>query len=139
MLSTAAIGTTVGPIVGGALADVQWRWIFWLNLPICIGGRILCHYTISQCHIQAKSDVEASLGSSRLYWDRDIRSISARCISKAYYGGQLVLLEFLPCCCTFMPHSTLSDNLPRPSFEISVVPSFLASRVARILFEVFES
>lgn len=22
------------PIIGGALAEVQWRWIFWLNLPI---------------------------------------------------------------------------------------------------------
>ena len=34
MLSTAAIGTTVGPIIGGSLAQVQWRWIFYLNLPI---------------------------------------------------------------------------------------------------------
>ena len=34
ILSTAAVGTTVGPIIGGALADVQWRWIFYLNLPI---------------------------------------------------------------------------------------------------------
>ena len=34
ILSTAAIGTTVGPIIGGALAAVQWRWIFWLNLPL---------------------------------------------------------------------------------------------------------
>ena len=34
MLSTAAVGTTVGPIMGGALADVQWRWVFYLNLPV---------------------------------------------------------------------------------------------------------
>ena len=34
VLSTAAIGTTVGPIIGGALARVNWRWIFWLNLPV---------------------------------------------------------------------------------------------------------
>lgn len=34
VLSTAAIGTTVGPVIGGALAEVQWRWIFYLNLPI---------------------------------------------------------------------------------------------------------
>ncbi|KAH6609100.1 MFS transporter [Trichoderma cornu-damae] len=33
ILSTAAIGTTIGPIVGGALALKNWRWIFWLNLP----------------------------------------------------------------------------------------------------------
>lgn len=34
VLSTAAIETTIGPIIGGTLAQVQWRWIFWLNLPI---------------------------------------------------------------------------------------------------------
>jgi EmrB/QacA subfamily drug resistance transporter len=33
ILSTAAIGTTIGPIIGGALALKNWRWIFWLNLP----------------------------------------------------------------------------------------------------------
>ncbi|KAF2122852.1 major facilitator superfamily domain-containing protein [Lophiotrema nucula] len=33
MLSTAAIGTVIGPIIGGALA-ANWRWIFYLNLPI---------------------------------------------------------------------------------------------------------
>lgn len=34
MLSTAAIGTTIGPIIGGALAQADWRWIFYLNLPV---------------------------------------------------------------------------------------------------------
>ena len=34
MLSTAAIGTSIGPLIGGALAESQWRWIFYLNLPI---------------------------------------------------------------------------------------------------------
>jgi MFS family permease len=33
MLSTAAIGTVIGPIIGGALTS-NWRWIFYLNLPI---------------------------------------------------------------------------------------------------------
>jgi MFS family permease len=33
MLSTAAVGTVIGPIVGGALTS-NWRWIFYLNLPI---------------------------------------------------------------------------------------------------------
>lgn len=28
VLSTAAIGTTVGPIIGGAFAQVNWRWVF---------------------------------------------------------------------------------------------------------------
>ncbi|KAI1821135.1 MFS general substrate transporter [Xylaria intraflava] len=35
VLSTAALGSITGPVVGGALADVDWRWCFYLNLPIC--------------------------------------------------------------------------------------------------------
>ncbi|RYP79124.1 hypothetical protein DL771_000102 [Monosporascus sp. 5C6A] len=34
MLSTAAIGSTIGPVIGGAFAQVDWRWVFWLNLPV---------------------------------------------------------------------------------------------------------
>lgn len=34
MLSTAAIGTLIGPLVGGGLAQVSWRWVFYINLPI---------------------------------------------------------------------------------------------------------
>ncbi|KEF60663.1 uncharacterized protein A1O9_02224 [Exophiala aquamarina CBS 119918] len=29
-----AIGTSIGPFVGGALAQNQWRWVFYLNVPI---------------------------------------------------------------------------------------------------------
>ena len=28
-----SVGSVCGPIIGGAFAQVQWRWIFWLNLP----------------------------------------------------------------------------------------------------------
>lgn len=34
MLSTAGIGTTIGPLLGGAIAQANWRWVFWINLPI---------------------------------------------------------------------------------------------------------
>lgn len=34
VLSTAAIGAIAGPPLGGAIADRNWRWIFYMNLPV---------------------------------------------------------------------------------------------------------
>ena len=28
-----SLGSVSGPVIGGAFAIVQWRWIFWINLP----------------------------------------------------------------------------------------------------------
>jgi hypothetical protein len=34
VLSAAGLGSTIGPIMGGAIAEDNWRWIFYLNVPI---------------------------------------------------------------------------------------------------------
>jgi MFS family permease len=35
MFSWAGVAAALGPVVGGALAQANWRWIFYLNIPIC--------------------------------------------------------------------------------------------------------
>ncbi|KAF2188483.1 MFS general substrate transporter [Zopfia rhizophila CBS 207.26] len=34
VLSTAAVGAILGPVVGGGLAEASWRWVFYVNVPI---------------------------------------------------------------------------------------------------------
>jgi MFS family permease len=36
--AVSALALAIGPLVGGALIDVDWRLIFWINLPICAFG-----------------------------------------------------------------------------------------------------
>ena len=30
----AAIGLVIGPVLGGALVDISWHWVFWFNVPL---------------------------------------------------------------------------------------------------------
>jgi MFS family permease len=34
IFSFAGVGTTIAPVIGGALAARDWRWIFYLNIPV---------------------------------------------------------------------------------------------------------
>ncbi len=36
----AAVGLVIGPVLGGALVDISWHWVFWFNLPFGIAGSL---------------------------------------------------------------------------------------------------
>jgi EmrB/QacA subfamily drug resistance transporter len=36
--AVSALALAIGPLVGGVLIDLDWRLIFWINLPICAAG-----------------------------------------------------------------------------------------------------
>src|SRR5512132_4284931 len=36
--AVSALALAIGPLVGGALIDLDWRLVFWINLPICAVG-----------------------------------------------------------------------------------------------------
>jgi hypothetical protein len=55
VLSTAAIGTTIGPIIGGALAVSNWRWIFWLNLPVMGAAIVAIHFFLKVKYKQSST------------------------------------------------------------------------------------
>ncbi|HEX5192728.1 MAG TPA: MFS transporter [Solirubrobacteraceae bacterium] len=36
----AAIGLVIGPVLGGALVDISWHWVFWFNVPFGLIGSL---------------------------------------------------------------------------------------------------
>lgn len=36
----AAIGLVLGPVLGGALVDISWHWVFWFNVPFALAGSV---------------------------------------------------------------------------------------------------
>ena len=59
-----AVGATVGPLVGGFLAAVDWRWIFLVNIPLCVAGFALAWRVLPQrgARETARFDLAGALG-----------------------------------------------------------------------------
>jgi EmrB/QacA subfamily drug resistance transporter len=36
----AAVGLVIGPVLGGALVEISWHWVFWFNIPIGLAGTL---------------------------------------------------------------------------------------------------
>jgi EmrB/QacA subfamily drug resistance transporter len=36
-----ALGAALGPVIGGALVQIDWRWVFWINLPVGLAATLL--------------------------------------------------------------------------------------------------
>jgi EmrB/QacA subfamily drug resistance transporter len=34
----AAVGLVLGPVLGGALVELSWHWVFWFNVPFALAG-----------------------------------------------------------------------------------------------------
>jgi EmrB/QacA subfamily drug resistance transporter len=42
--AVSALALAIGPLVGGVLIDIDWRLIFWINLPICAAGILVTRW-----------------------------------------------------------------------------------------------
>src|SRR5580693_37493 len=36
-----ALGAALGPVIGGTLVQVNWRWVFWINVPVGVAAVVL--------------------------------------------------------------------------------------------------
>jgi EmrB/QacA subfamily drug resistance transporter len=36
-----ALGAALGPVIGGGLVELSWRWVFWINLPVGLAAVLL--------------------------------------------------------------------------------------------------
>ena len=36
-----ALGAALGPVIGGSLVQINWRWVFWINVPVGVAAVFL--------------------------------------------------------------------------------------------------
>jgi EmrB/QacA subfamily drug resistance transporter len=55
-----ALGAALGPVIGGALVQASWRWVFWINIPVGIAGVVLAARAVPESRderVQSRPDV----------------------------------------------------------------------------------
>ncbi|KAJ4008863.1 hypothetical protein NW766_009045 [Fusarium irregulare] len=60
-----AIGSILGPLIGGALVEVSWPWLFWINLPFCGVAYVLIPITM---RIKRKEDASVNTKIKEFDW-----------------------------------------------------------------------
>lgn len=61
IFTASAVGTFIGPVVGGAIVDhTSWRWVFYINLPLC-GVTLLLMLLFLHVNYDRQSTVMAKL------------------------------------------------------------------------------
>ncbi len=43
-----ALGAALGPVVGGSLVQLDWRWVFWINLPVGLAAIALTRRVVPE-------------------------------------------------------------------------------------------
>jgi len=43
-----ALGAALGPVIGGSLVQLSWRWVFWINLPVGLVAVLLARRVVPE-------------------------------------------------------------------------------------------
>jgi EmrB/QacA subfamily drug resistance transporter len=55
-----ALGAALGPVIGGALVQISWRWVFWINLPVGLAALVLAARVVPESkddRVQGRPDL----------------------------------------------------------------------------------
>jgi EmrB/QacA subfamily drug resistance transporter len=61
-----ALGAALGPVVGGVLVQLGWRWVFWVNLPVGVLAVVLSLRWLTESRDEARGRRPDLLGAAGL-------------------------------------------------------------------------
>jgi EmrB/QacA subfamily drug resistance transporter len=61
-----ALGAALGPVIGGGLVQLNWRWVFWVNVPIGLAAVLLALRVIPESREENASGRPDIIGAALL-------------------------------------------------------------------------
>ena len=130
----AAIGLVIGPVLGGALVDISWHWVFWFNVPFALLGSLWAYYVlheISGRSADRRFDLPGTLsfliGLTGLVFGVSKGGIQGW-DNPLVFGGLIAAAIFLP---LFV---LIEQRHPQPMLDLSIFKSRLFSTAAAASF-----
>ena len=68
-----ALGAALGPVIGGSLVQISWRWVFWINLPVGLAAVLLAARVVPESkddHVRGRPDLLGAALLAALFTER---------------------------------------------------------------------
>jgi MFS family permease len=136
-------GSFIGLIAGGLLADVDWRAVFWINVPIGIFGTVWAYTKLRETGVRTKANVD--------WWGNLTFAVGLIMIligltygllphghSTMGWTGPWVLLELIGGALMLVAFVVIEMRAKDPMFHIDLfrIPAFAMGNLASLLSSI---
>jgi EmrB/QacA subfamily drug resistance transporter len=131
-----ALAAAFGPVVGGLLVQLDWRWVFLVNIPIGIAALVAGHRLITDSHDPSVERIPDLLGAAFIVVG--IGALALGLVKGPDWGWDSagVIGAFVVAVAAIAIFWRRSGSHDLPVIELSLlrVPSFAWSNVTAVLF-----
>lgn len=112
-----AVGTCLGPLLGGVFAEINWRWCFYINIPVCFGAFVIIYLWL---------DVGGGLKSQEVSVLNELKKID-------YFGTGLLTFSVV-----MLLISLSTGGAPNPWSHPAVITPMILGLLGFVVFAFWE-